>query len=99
MIYNDDAANRLGPEFDEWLQYGMLHGWCGPAVCYAHDGVPMSAAEDDYFINGGDPCIHILRLYEDRETREAVEANFIPYGWRMPSSPADGECPTNDAPF
>lgn len=99
MLYNEQAANHQGPEFDEWLRYGILHGWCGPAVCYTHDGVPMSAVEDDHFINGGDPCIHVVRLYEDQETREAVEAFFTPYGWRMPSSPADDAGPTDDTPF
>lgn len=75
-----------GPEseltFDQWLSYGIDRGWCGPAVCDIHDGLPTTATEDDEFMDGGDPCIHIVRLYPDDETRKKVEANHAPTVWR-----------------
>ena len=68
--------------FDEWLRYGFNKGWCGPDVCYTHDGAPSSEAEDVAFDEGQDPCIHIIRLYEDLTVKAAVEANHSPSQWR-----------------
>lgn len=68
-------------EFDEWLEIGTTNGWCGPAVCYTHDGLPTSAAEDDEY-EEGDPCIHILRLYESSGAKLEVEQNHSPSIWR-----------------
>lgn len=70
--------------FDEWLEYGIEQGWCGPAVCYTHDGLPMTFEEEDEFDGGYDPCIHIIRLYEDGEMKKAIEENHSPSIWRNP---------------
>lgn len=67
--------------FTEWLKTGMNNGWCGPAVCYTHDGLPLSEEEIDDF-EMGDPCVHIVRLYEDHKHREAVEQAHSPSIWR-----------------
>jgi hypothetical protein len=69
-------------EFEEWVQIGIVKGWCGPPVCEPHDGLPTSEAEDDQMMEGEDPCLHIIRLYPDDATREAVEANHSPTVWR-----------------
>lgn len=68
--------------FDQWMQYGIDQGWAGPPVCDIHDGLPTTAAEDDEFMDGGDPCVHIIRLYPDAETKAGVEANHSPTVWR-----------------
>jgi hypothetical protein len=73
-------------EFSEWLQEGLTLGFVGPAICHTHDGLPLSEAEDAEFENGGDPCIHILRLYEDKETKQAVEESHSPSVWRATNS-------------
>lgn len=73
-------------EFDEWLALGMAKDWCGPAVCDTHDGTPYSEAELDEFEDGADPCIHLIRLYPDRATKAAVEADHAPSRWRKPRS-------------
>jgi hypothetical protein len=67
--------------FDEWLQEGIALGFCGPTICYTHDGLPLTQEEDEQF-EEGDPCVHMLRLYEDRETKIAVEENHSPSVWR-----------------
>lgn len=72
--------------FDEWLQEGISLGFCGPAVCAIHDGVPSTLQEDWGMDEGADPCIHVLRLYEDEETKLAVEANHAPSVWRATNS-------------
>jgi hypothetical protein len=72
--------------FDEWLQEGLDLKFCGPAVCNTHDGLPLTAEEEQEFDDGGDACIHILRLYEDQETKLAVEENHSPSVWRATSS-------------
>jgi len=71
--------------FDEWLQIGLSLNFCGPAICYTHDGLPTSESEDEEFVEG-DPCIHIIRLYEDKETKITVEQNHSPSIWRATNS-------------
>jgi hypothetical protein len=73
-------------EFDEWLQQGLTNGFCGPAICYPHDGLPLSEQEDNAYFAGDDPCIHIIRLYEDLETKKAVEESHSPSIWRATNS-------------
>jgi hypothetical protein len=74
--------------YDEWIALGIANGWIGPAVCYTHDGLPTSAAEDDEF-EMGDPCIHILRLYDDAEVKQAVQENHSPSVWRATNDGID----------
>ena len=71
--------------FDEWQRIGLLNNWCGPTVCITHDGLPTTSTEDTEF-EEGDPCVHIVRLYADRATKKAVEANHSPSVWRQPRS-------------
>lgn len=68
-------------DFDSWLQDGISNGWVGPAICFTHDGLPTSQSEDEQF-EESDPCIHILRLYEDPSIKVAVEENHAPSMWR-----------------
>lgn len=68
--------------FDEWISIGLSRGWCGPPVCYTHDGLPMSDEEDAMWADGDDPCQHIIRLYEDEEHKAAVEKAHSPSMWR-----------------
>lgn len=67
--------------FDEWMSYGIDKGWCGPPVCYVHDGLPFMDSEfelDDL----DSTCIHIVRMYEDEDMKVAVEENHSPSIWR-----------------
>jgi hypothetical protein len=38
--------------------------------------------EDEEFYEG-DPCVHIIRLYEDIDDKKEVEENHSPSLWRM----------------
>jgi hypothetical protein len=69
-------------DFDEWMSYGIKKGWCGPPVCSTHDGLPMSEQEDVEFGEGQDPCIHVVRMYDDVDTKEKIENNHSPSQWR-----------------
>ena len=73
-------------EFYEWVRIGCRSGWCGPPVCSVHDGTPTAEFEDEEFDSGGDPCIHIIRLYGDINVRDAVEQNHPPSQWRKTNS-------------
>ena len=75
--------------FDDWLAHGIKMGWCGPALCYTHDGVGMTNEENQEFEDGGDPCLHVLRLYETPEMKAEIEANHAPSVWRQPRSDAE----------
>jgi len=67
--------------FDEWMRQGISAGYCGPPVCSTHDGIPTTVFEDEDF-DDGDPCVHVVRLYEDDSVKDAVEANHSPSVWR-----------------
>jgi len=68
--------------FDEWISYGIGKGWCGPPVCYTHDGLPMSEQEYAEFDEGQDPCTHVVRMYEDIDMKKNIEENHSPSQWR-----------------
>jgi hypothetical protein len=68
--------------FDEWVEEGYVRGWIGPPICETHDGLPLSEGELSAFDGGEDPCVHILRLYEDTESKAAVECCHSPSLWR-----------------
>lgn len=72
--------------YNQWVAIGIEQGWCGPIVCYTHDGVPLTVDEEDDIDNDEAelPCVHIIRLYEDNEMRLGVEYNHSPSNWRKP---------------
>jgi len=67
---------------EEWLAYGLEHKFCGPVVCETHDGMPMTEDEESEFMDGGDPCIPVIRLYQDDLDAMLVEQNHSPSQWR-----------------
>lgn len=73
-------------DFDTWMEIGLQRGFVGPPVCYTHDGLPTTKAEDNVFSAGeiDDICIHIIRPYRDMAEREAVEENHTPTISRNP---------------
>jgi hypothetical protein len=77
-----DPVDNEPIDFEAWLRTGYENGWIGVPVCETHDGVPMSEAEDAEFSDGGDPCIHILRLYDDAAHKASVEEGHSPSVWR-----------------
>ena len=77
-------------DFDTWMEIGLEKGWCGPPVCYVHDGLPMSEEEwIEEEANGEPPCMHIIRLYEDDEHRLEIEESHSPSIWRKPYNMRD----------
>lgn len=76
-IKNDWVGN-----FDSWIKVGLESKWVGPPVCSTHDGLPSTEDEDATWDEGGDPCIHILRLYVDELEAMLVEQNHSPSIWR-----------------
>lgn len=77
--------------FDEWITFGIKQGWCGAPVCYTHDGLPMSNSEDEMFAEGTDPCLHIVRMYEDAQHKTEVEEAHSPSQWRNHYTEKDSE--------
>lgn len=62
--------------FDEWLSIGERNGWTSDPKCYFHDSLPLTEEEDDEIGEGGDPCIHVLRLYPDPLTRQLAKEHM-----------------------
>ncbi len=58
-------------DFDEWLAIGKANKWVSDSVCSTHDSIPVTPDEDAEF-EEGDPCIHVLRLFESPEDYDAV---------------------------
>ena len=48
--------------FDEWVQYGINNGFCSEQYCETHDGPPYSQSEALVWEDGGDLCLHSVRL-------------------------------------
>lgn len=67
---------------EEWLEYGISHGYCGPPVCVCHDGIPMTSEEDNEWEENGEVCVHMIRPYAETSERLAVEHNHAPSVWR-----------------
>lgn len=58
-------------EFDDvyaWVEHGVAKGYCSPAVCSTHDGLPAVGDEDEEWEDGGDPCVPAVRLLHPGET-------------------------------
>lgn len=68
--------------FDEWIKAGLEQGFCGPPVCYEHDGLPINNQEIESWELNEDPCIHIIRLYSDAEQKASIERDHAPSQWR-----------------
>jgi hypothetical protein len=68
--------------YDDWIRYGLERGFCGPPVCETHDGLPMTAQEEEDFYDGSDPCIPIVRLMEDKAHQQDIAKNHTPSQWR-----------------
>lgn len=53
--------------FDEWLQQGVNSGFCTQQFCQTHDMTPMTDYEEGELEDGGDPCVHVVRLGSPNE--------------------------------
>ena len=77
-----DLVSKEEMTADEWLKYGWDRGYCGPPVCINHDGFPTDEEEEEAWSEGYDPCMHLVRLYEDQEQRRRIEEYHSPSEWR-----------------
>jgi hypothetical protein len=66
----------------DWLRRGIEAGWCGPPCCATHDMLPSTDGEDRLAEDGDDPCLFVIRLYDDRAHRANIEANHPASIWR-----------------
>lgn len=82
--YLGAGRNRIPGDvsFDEWMEFGIRVGFCGPPVCYTHDGIPTTEEEDATWAEGNDPCMHIVRMYEDADMKKKILDNHSPSNWR-----------------
>lgn len=71
---------------EQWLEIGLKAGFTSPPVCFMHDGLPTTITEDAEMLDGSDPCVFLMRLYESSEQKEAIEANNPATKWRNPYS-------------
>lgn len=67
---------------EEWLEYGWKNGYVSAPMCIVHDGWATTPEEDEELEEGHDPCLFMMRVYEDDDQRAAVEANHPAASWR-----------------
>jgi hypothetical protein len=65
-----------------WIKLGIKKGWCGPPICITHDGIPTTPEQDAELDGGHDPCINMIRIYEDNIEQLLVEDNHQESVWR-----------------
>jgi hypothetical protein len=52
-------------EISDWISYGISKGWVHEPFCNTHDGDPyMTEEEQQEWEDGGDPCMHVLKLVQ-----------------------------------
>lgn len=66
-------TNDEDGRFLAWYEAGRKAGWISESVCISHDMVPMTPDEQD----DDEPCVHVLRLYPDAETKRRAEADDV----------------------
>jgi hypothetical protein len=59
--------------FDLWLAYGIKYGWVSEPVCATHDEVPARIWEEMEIDAGLDPCIWVMRMWEDGKPDDGDE--------------------------
>lgn len=50
---------------DEWINYGVQHGWCSFPVCATHGSLPTTPEELEMWDEGADLCMFGMRLWEE----------------------------------
>lgn len=68
--------------FEEWVAVGIRNNYGGPPVCYSHDGLPCTPEEDDLWIQGEEPCISVIRVYENNIEARIIQENHSATQWR-----------------
>lgn len=75
--------------FDEWLREGVVAGFCSPVLCETHDGLGLTTEQESEFDDGGDPCVHVVQVFESKEHRDHVMNNHAPFQYRLTKEMAD----------
>jgi hypothetical protein len=52
-------------DIHEWIDYGIKRGWCTPVYCDTHDSMELTDLEAQQWDDGEDPCIPVIRIWED----------------------------------
>ena len=65
----------IAPMMDqgEWIELGVLLGFCAEPECQTHGLVAMTAEESAEFEEGGDPCVPVLRLWHEGEAQQHAD--------------------------
>ena len=61
-IHFDWYCTCQGMSFEDWFNYGVANGYCSDQFCSTHDVAPMHETEEQEWQQGGDPCMHVIRL-------------------------------------
>ena len=54
-------------DYWEWIKVGYDKGFCSDVGCTTHDP-PYTLEESESFMDGEDPCCHVVRIYSPMHT-------------------------------
>ena len=57
---------------EQWIQYGVRHGFCSSPFCEIHEGGPIADSEGEAFEEGGDPCMVYVRIGTQAEWEKSA---------------------------
>lgn len=78
----DLTSTYWGDDYIAWIRHGLAKHWISPPACYFHDGIGMLPEEEVALDEGDDPCIWLIRVYEDEKMAEELNSIHPPYSWR-----------------
>lgn len=63
--FNGGGLHRPQWSFDTWLDEGRARGWISDLSCHTHQGIELTDEEAAEFEEGYDPCVFVLRVWEE----------------------------------
>lgn len=57
-------------DIHEWLEYGRAHDFCTELVCETHEGLPMTNAEAEEYLDTFDICFFAVRVWTDLDDHD-----------------------------
>jgi len=72
--YVGDDPELTALSFEDWLAYGVEHGFCSPQVCATHAGWP--SVDDEDMSEDNDFCVHVVRLGTEKDWQADIDGFY-----------------------
>ena len=61
-----EAELKAKMDYFEWRDLGIFNGWISEPFCDTHDAGYLTEEEEKEWEEGGDPCMPVFRIWEDK---------------------------------